>query len=233
VPLDTVIDALGRWTANLPGQRLLAGPPAPQDAAPEPGRAKRLPFLALGVVAVILVLALAYGLGAFGTSSPTQSSTATTSTSYDTQALSLISSALPQIPSGYIAGSAKQLTPSEPGLASAGYSLFSNPGGALANMTVIVFNSTQEAQRYGTSVTDNAKSLGGYSDATSVLTAFERYGACYGYAESDPEGGEYVANGVCTDGNVYIFVHLAATSSLASAESDMSAFMGAAYGALA
>ncbi len=42
----------------------------------------------------------------------------------------------------------------------------------------------------------------------------------------------YVANGVCTKGNVYIQVHLAATSSLQSAEGDMAGFVGAAYAGL-
>jgi hypothetical protein len=184
------------------------------------------------VVVVVLLLALVYGMGALGAHSSGESSTTTSSTSYDAKALSIIASAGNLAPSGYVEGSPKPLTPSEPGLSSAAYSLYSGKGGALVNMTVIVFNSTEGAQRYGSSVIANAKSVAGYSDVSSALSAFERYGECYGYAEADPEGGEYVANGVCLDGNVYISVHLAATSSLVSAESDMSAFVGAAYGSI-
>lgn len=186
------------------------------------------PFVGVGAVAVILLLILFYGLGGLNTSS-SGTVTTTTSTSYGVTAASLLSSVASDAPPGYLQGSTKQLTPDEAGLVSAGYQLYSNQGGALANMTVIVFNSTTSAQRYGDSVINNAKALGGYSDVTSILGGYERYGSCYGYAEADPEGGEYVANGVCVDGNVYVFVHLASTSSLASAESDMAAFMGAVY----
>jgi hypothetical protein len=183
----------------------------------------------LGVAFIVLVALLLYGLGTFNAPPSTVTSTATATTSYNVLASSVISSATTYLPPGYLQGSSKQLNPNESGLVSGGYSLFSNQGGDLVNMTILVFGSQASAQRYITSVIANSKDLGGYTDATSTLTGLQHYGVCYGYAESDPEGGEYVANGVCTKGNVYIQVHLASTSSLPSAESDMSAFVGAAY----
>jgi hypothetical protein len=183
---------------------------------------------ALGIASVVFLALLLYGLGTFN-APPASTTTETASTSYDTLAASVISSASNHAPAGYLQGSSKQLNANESGLVSEGYALYSNQGGALANMTILVFSSPASAQAYITSVISNAKGLSGYSDATSTLTGYQHYGVCYGYAESDPEGGEYVANGVCTKGNVYIQVHLAATSSLPSAESDMAGFVGAAY----
>lgn len=186
---------------------------------------------ALGIASIVFLALLLYGLGTF--SSPPASSTAETATaSYDTLASSVISSAAGFLPSGYSQGSSKPLNANESGLVSAGSALYSNQGGALANMTILVFSSPASAAIYITSVISNAKGLSGYSDATSTLTGYQHYGVCYGYAESDPEGGQYVANGVCTKGNVYIQVHLAATSSLQSAEGDMAGFVGAAYAGL-
>jgi hypothetical protein len=181
---------------------------------------------ATGVVFVVLVALLVYGLGTFGSTATSTSSQ--TTASYDVLASSVISSAAAHVPSGYLQGSSKQLNPNETGLVSGGYALYSNQGGALANMTILVFGTPSTAQRYITSVISNA-AASGFTNATSTLTGYEQYGICYGYAQADPAGGEYVANGVCTKGNVYIQVHIAATSSLPSAEGDMAGFVGAAY----
>lgn len=184
---------------------------------------------ALGIASIVLLALLLYGLGTFGAPPSAGTTTTTTTTSYSTLASAVISSAANYVPAGYVQGSSRQLNPNESGLASGGYALYSNQGGALVNMTILVFSSPDSAQRYITSVISNAKELSGYSDATSTLAGYQHYGVCYAYAESDPEGGEYVANGVCTKGNVYVQVHLAATSSLPSAEGDMAGFVGAAY----
>lgn len=181
---------------------------------------------ALGIASIVLLALLLYGLGTFN--SPPSSSIIET-TSYSTLASSVISLAANHLPSGYSQGSSKLLSANEPGLVSSESALYSNQEGALANMTILVFSSPASAETYIASVISNAKGLSGYSDATSTLTGYQHYGVCYGYAESDPEGGQYVANGVCTKGNVYIQVHLAATSSLPSAEGDMAGFVGAAY----
>jgi len=185
---------------------------------------------ALGIASIVLVALLIYGLGTFNAPSASSSTeTTAATTSYNTLASSAISSAADYTPAGYLQGSSRPLNPNETGLVSGGYAIYSNQGGALANMTILVFNSPASAQTYINSVISNAKDLSGYSNATSTLTGYQHYGVCYGYAESDPEGGEFVANGVCTKGNVYVQVHLAATSSLPSAEGDMAGFVGSVY----
>jgi hypothetical protein len=183
----------------------------------------------LGVVCIAFLALLLYGLGTFNAPPASSTVQTATTTSYDALASSVIASAANYAPAGYLQGSSKQLSANESGLVSSGYALFTNQGGALVNMTILVFSSPAAAQTYITSVISNAKDLGGYSDVTSTLTGYQHYGVCYGYAESDPEGDLFVANGVCTKGNVYIQVHLAASSSLPSAESDMAGFVGAAY----
>jgi hypothetical protein len=186
-------------------------------------------LIALGVASIVALALLLTGLGVFNQSASTGAST-TTSTTYNVVASSVIASAATYTPAdGYTQGSSKQLSPHESGLETAGYALFTNQGGALANMTILVFNSTTSAQRYVDSVISNAKALSGYTDVTSVLTSYQHYGACYGYAESDPEGPGAIATGVCTKGNIYVQIHLATTSSLPSAEGDMSSLVGAAY----
>ena len=187
-------------------------------------------LIALAFASIILLALFLYGLGTFGPrTAPGTSSSSPGAASYGVTASSALSSTASYAPSGYTQGSSRQLNANEPGLVSGGYSLFSNQGGALANVTILVFDTQASAQRYIESVISNAKSLSGYSDASSTLTAFRGYGVCYGYAEGDPGGGEYVANGVCTKGNVYIQVHLASVSSLSSAVGDLSGFVGAAF----
>lgn len=211
------------------GRRVARAVPGP-DGDTKISPRGRTYLASLGIASIVLLALLLYGLGAFSPRPPSSSTAETTAaTSYDTLASSVISSAANYAPAGYTQGSSRPLFPNETGLMSGGYALYSDQRGALANVTILVFDSPASAQTYIASVISNAKGLSGYSDATSALTGYQHYGACYGYAESDPEGGEYVANGVCTKGNVYIQVHLAATSSLASAESDMAGFVGAAY----
>lgn len=187
-------------------------------------------LLVLGVALLIVLLVFLYALGTGGQQSSSPSSSTIETTSYDVGATSVISAAAAHAPSGYSPGPSKQLNPDESGLVSGGYSLFSTQSGALANMTVLVFSSQASAERYIDSVISNAESLSGYSNATATLAPYQHYGVCYGYAEADPEGGGSVANGVCTKGNVYIQIFLASGGSLTSAESDMSAFVGSAYG---
>jgi hypothetical protein len=190
----------------------------------------RIYLLALGIASIVALGLLLSGLGVFDQSATSDVSTTTTSTSYSVIAYSVIASAASNAPSvGYSQGSSKQLNPKESGLASGQYALFSDPGGDLANMTILVFNSTASAQRYIDSVIRNAKDLSGYSNANSTLTSYQQYGTCYGYAETDPGGGGSIATGVCTKGNVYIQVHIATSSSLPSAEGDMSSLVGIAY----
>lgn len=215
----------------LPGRLFRAGfgrasPDTTEAASSKLSPRAKTYLAATGVVFIVLVALLVYGLGTFG--SPPTSTSSQTTASYDVLASSVISSAAAHIPSGYLQGSSKQLNANESGLVSGGYALYSNQGGSLVNMTILVFGSPSTAQSYITRVISNA-AASGFTNATSTLTGYERYGVCYGYAQADPAGGEYVANGVCTKGNVYIQVHVAETTSLPSAEGDMAGFVGAAY----
>lgn len=188
-------------------------------------------MLGLAVASIVLLAFFLYNLGGFNNPPNTVGSSASTK-SYPAAASSVVSSLAGNAPPGYAQGASKELSPDEPGIVSGAFSLFSNQAGALANVTILVFDGQGSAQRYVDSVISNAKALSGYSNSNSTLTAYQAYGTCYGYAESDPGGGGAVANGVCTKGNVYIQVHLASVASLPSAEGDVSSFVGAAYGAL-
>lgn len=210
----------------LPGP--FASLSSPSSGEQTTRRAGRRNVIALAVAGMLLLGLLLYELGTFAPASTTPSST--TSTSYDTSASSVLSSASgPASAAGYIQGAVKTLTPRESGLETAGYAILSDQGGDSANMTILVFNSTASAQRYTDSVIRNAEGLPGYSNANSTLAAYQRYGACYGYAETDPDGNGAIATGVCSDGNVYIQVHFISASSIGGAEGGMGALVGAAF----
>jgi hypothetical protein len=178
------------------------------------------------LIAVVLVAIFAiYAFGGFGTSSA-PSSTVTTSTSYYISAASVVLAAAQQYPAGYNATSIGPLSLNRPGEQSASFALLSQSQSS-ANMTVIVFGSTNSSQSYYDSFTSGVRGLVGYTDISGALGGYEQYGSCYGYGED--VDGIAVANGVCTNGNVFLEVHLSSTESFAQIESDMSSLMGAIY----
>ncbi|MDA4116928.1 MAG: hypothetical protein OK455_01105 [Thaumarchaeota archaeon] len=182
-------------------------------------------------VAVIVVLAtLVFGIEPLFAPSTTGDGTATTtSTAYDIAASSILASAVQRAPAGYAETTSKPLNITEPGFENGGDAVFATQEGTLANMTILVFGTPSSAQAYMSSVAANAKSLTGYSDISSVLASYQRYGACYGFGQDNPFGAGAVATGICTKGNVYIQVHLSAASTLSSVEGDVSSLVGAAY----
>jgi len=198
---------------------------AEKSGMPSKGRGR---LVALGAGSVVVLLVLLYSLGAFAGPQATSGGTTTTATSYAVSAASVIASAGAHVPDGYAQGQPHQLSPRESGLDSGGYAVFSTQGGAIANMTILVFDSPQSAQAYIQSVIGNAKGLSGYTDITAVLSSYQHYGVCYGFGQSDPYGNGAVATGVCTKGNVYIQVH-DVSPSLSSAKAEMSDLVGAAY----
>lgn len=193
----------------------------------KPTSSRRTTYFVVLVVAVAVAVGLVFsGTGAFKTST----STATTlSTSYSVTASSVITAAS-KTPLGeaYTHRGVETMKVDVPGVQSAGYMMFSNYGGATANMTVMVFDSTASAQKYVDGAVSAAKDLSGYSNANSTLTPYEEYGVCYGYGLSYPSGIGGTAIGLCTKGNVFIQVNFTA-SSLEQAESGMSYLMSAAY----
>lgn len=219
----------------LPNRASRAAPGTPEGKPTVSGDKPNRTLFVVGVACLVLLAFVVIGFSTFNAQPPVLTSTTavTSSTTYQVLADSVISSAAGNVPSGYSPGNSGALSANETGLVSAGYSVYSNAGGDYANMTVMVFDSPSSAQTYADSVISNAKALTGYSNTNSTLSGYSHFGICFGYAQADPAGGEYVANALCTKGNVYIQVHLAATSSLASAEGDAATFVGAAYQGLA
>ena len=97
-------------------------------------------------------------------------------------------------------------------------------------MTVAVFGSVNSSQSYYGVFSSNVKGLSGYTDITSVLSSYERYGVCYAYGED--VDGIAVTNGICTVGNVVLLAHLSSSESFAQLEDDLSSLMGAMYQSL-
>lgn len=219
----------------LPKSAFRTASDLPEGKADVSGAGSNRTLYAVGVACLILLAFVVYGFNTFNAQPPNVASTSsiTSSTTYDVTAGSVISSAAGYVPSGYSLGRSGVLSANETGLVSAGYAVYSSQGGDFANVTVMVFDSSASAQVYADSVISNAQALEGYSNTNSTLSGYSHFGVCYGYAQADPAGGEYVANAICTKGNVYIQVHLAATSSLASTEGDAATFVGAAYQGLA
>ncbi len=199
---------------------------------PEPGRSvgrylKKSTIV--WVVAVVLVALLAvYALSEAG-SSPGPTYTQTASTSYDVSASSVIMAAVQQNPAGYDTTSTGQLRTAYPGEQSAADAILSSSQSA-ANMTVAVFGSVNSSQSYYGVFSSNVKGLSGYTDITSVLSSYERYGVCYAYGED--VDGIAVTNGICTVGNVVLLAHLSSSESFAQLEDDLSSLMGAMYQSL-
>ncbi len=178
------------------------------------------------VVAVVLVALLAvYAFGGLGSSS-TPSNTQTTSTTYNIAASSVILAAAQQYPAGYNTTSAGLLHSTYPGERSAADAILSTSQSA-ANMTVLVFDTVNSSQSYYRVFTSNVKGLVGYTDISSVLSGYEQYGSCYAYGED--VDGIAVANGICTDGNVFLQAHLSSSESFSQLEGDLSSLMGAMY----
>jgi hypothetical protein len=186
-------------------------------------------LIALGVAFVLASLIFGTGLLLSRSTSISSTNDSTTTATYNVGASSVLVSAARLAPAGYTGSASRQLSASEPGLESGSYATLSTRGGSDANMTILVFDTPASAQTYMKSVVANAKGLSGYTDISSMLAPYQRYGSCYGFGQDNPFGAGAVATGICTRGNVYIQVHLATASTLSSLESDLSALVGAAY----
>jgi len=175
---------------------------------------------------VVLVALLAiYALGGFG-STPGPTYSQTTSTTYNISASAVIQAAVQQDPAGYNATSLRVANPSYPGAQSAADAILSESQSA-ANMTVIVFDTTNSTQSYYDLFASHVVGLPGYTNITPVLNGYEQYGKCYGYGED--VDGIAVTNGICADGNVFLQVHLSSSATFSQLEADLSSLMGAMY----
>jgi hypothetical protein len=173
----------------------------------------------LGIAAVLLVVV---GVLAFVGMITPPPGTTTTSTSISNGAEAIIASAAQTNPAGFVLESSKQ-----PASASSDWAILQQSDGSEANVTVIVYSSVNASQTYFSRLVAGAKGLPGYTDITSDMASFERYGACYGYGEDVDNIA--VVNGVCTKGNAFIQVHLVSGISFSDLEGDLTSIMGALY----
>lgn len=170
----------------------------------------------------VAVLAIAGGVALISTTIA-PGVTTTGSISVSSGANTIVGSALRTNPAGFTLESSRQ----PPSVSSDWAVLQQKSDGSEANVTVIVFSSTNASQAYFSSFVAGVRGLPGYTDVTSGLASFQRYGGCYGYGEDVDNIA--VINGICTKGNVLLQVHLVSSISFSSLESDLTSIMGALY----
>lgn len=182
--------------------------------------------LVVGIVVAALVIAGAVALAV--TSAPKVSTPATTasSTSISAGADSIIASAVRTNPAGYTLESSEPAS-SRSNLQLSDWALLQQADGSEANISVIVYSSTNASQTHFERFVAGVESLPGYTDITNDLGSFQQYGKCYGYGE-DVDSIALV-NGICTKGNVFLYVHLVSSISFSDLEGDMTSIMGALY----
>ena len=174
----------------------------------------------LGIVVAVVIIVVVVALAA--TKKPSAKTTTTMSTSISTGADTILASAVQTNPSGFVLESSKP-TPS----VSSDWAVLQSADGSEANVTVSVYPSTNASEAYFDRYVTGVSGLVGYTNVTSGLASFQRYGKCYGYGE-DVEG-IAVANGVCTKGNVFLQVHLVSSISFSDLEGDLTSIMSALY----
>jgi len=143
-------------------------------------------------------------------------------TSISSGAPAIIAAAAQTDPAGFVM-QASQRVPS----GSSYWATLQHPDGSEANVTVMVYSSTDASQAYYGKVVAGVRGLPGYTDVTSDLSSFQQFGKCYGYGED--VDGIAVVNGVCTKGNVFLQVHLVSAIAFSDLEGDLTSIMGALY----
>jgi hypothetical protein len=173
----------------------------------------------LGIAAAVLVIA---GVVAFISMTAPPSGTTATSTSISSGADDIVASAAQSNPAGFVLESSKQSTSR-----SSDWAILQQSDGSEANVTVIIYSSTNASQGYFDRLVIEVKGLPGYTDITSDLASFQQYGKCYGYGEDIDNMA--VINGVCTKGNALLQVHLVSGIAFSDLEADLTSIMGALY----
>lgn len=217
-------DAEGKVPTLLPvrkvpddeGERKVTDEPPPAAARTKVDRRVLL-------IIVVAVLAIA-GVAVLVPMNPRTSGTTTTgSISISSGANTIVTTAVQSDPAGFTLESSKQ-----PSSVSSDWAILQQVSdGSEANVTVVVYSSTNASQAYYDTLVAGLKGLSGYTDVTSSLTSFEQYGTCYGYGEDVDSIA--VINGVCTKGNVFLQVHLVSGIAFSSLEGDLTSIMGALY----
>jgi hypothetical protein len=179
-------------------------------------------------IVVLTVLVISSVVALVVTSVPSGTTTTATSTSISASAAAIIASAVQTNPSGFTLESSKPTT-SGSSAQSGDWAILEQSDGSEANVTVIVYPSTNASQAYFDRFVAGVKGLPDYTDITSDLGSFKQYGKCYGYGEDISAESISVVNGVCTKGNVFLSVHLASDISFLDLEGDLTSIMGALY----
>jgi hypothetical protein len=182
-------------------------------------RSKLLVFLAVAIIVGIV------GAAAFAFL-PGPGEMGTTSTFYPIGPSVILSRAVLQNPAGYSLESSK-LNPSIGTLSSGDWVVLGHADGSVANLTAVVYSTTNGSRSYYDRLVANLKGLQGYADISFELASYQQYGRCYGYGED--VDGIAVADGVCTNGNVLLHVHLVSGKAFSDLEADLTAIMGALF----
>lgn len=156
------------------------------------------------------------------TNSAPEAASSTTSTQFSTNAAAVVSGAIITNPVGYVLESSKG-SPQQ----NSDWAVLGQSDGSVANLTALVFNSTDGSQSYVSRFVSSIKGLPGYTDITSSLGKYQQYGRYYGYGED--VDGIAVADGVCTKGNVFLQVHTVSSKDFDSLQADMASLKGALY----
>lgn len=176
----------------------------------------------LGLVVAVLVIASIVALVATKGSPAANTETSMASTVIYSSANAIVASAVQAGPAGFVNETSKPV-PS----ATSDWAVLQASDGSEANITAMVYPSANASQSYFDRVVTGVKGLPGYSDISSELTSFEKYGSCYGYGED--VDGIAVVNGICTKGNAFLQVHLVSNISFSDLEADLTSIMSALY----
>jgi hypothetical protein len=196
-------------------------PDAAGEPSPKAGGIKVDRRVWLGIAVAVLVIA---GVVVFVsmTAPPSGTTTMSTSTSISSGADAIVASAAQSNPAGFVLESSKQ-----PASRSSDWAILQQSDGSEANVTVMIYSSTNASQAYFDRLVAGVKGLPGYTDVTSDLASFQQYGKCYGYGEDIDNIA--VINGVCTKGNAFLQVHLVSGIAFSDLEADLTSIMGALY----
>ena len=199
-----------------------AGAPEASGEGPRtPAGTKRTRLLLLGLVLAVLAIAGVVWFTA-STAAPTGAMTSEGTTSISKAAGAIIASAAQSDPAGFVIQGSGQTAQG-----GSDWATLQHADGSEANVTVIIYPSTDASQSYYQKFVAGVSGLPGYTDVTSDLSSFQQYGRCYGYGED--VDGIAVVNGVCTKGNAFLQVHLVSGISFSDLEGDLTALMGALY----
>ncbi len=204
-----------------------AGPGGETPAAGTTTRSRSGSLLILAVVAVVLVAGVSLASQSFF---QPPASKGVITTTFEVTPAALLSSAVQQNQAGYTLESSKQGVV-DGGRQGGDWAYLGNPAGSAANLTVFAFSTSNASTAFYTSSVSAVRGLPGYSDVSSDLGSFQRYGSCYAYGED--VDGIAVVDGICAAGNLVLRVHLVSSVAFQQLESDMQSLMGSMYDSLA